>query len=193
MIVGVRTAEAPVDFEKLNEQLPLFLLYNLIVLSSSFYAGKRIRTLIFEKDWDIRYEWLRLNNHWYYLLKGKLYDINAGSKDEMLYKKIGFIQIDALVRDVDGETVLYSGILENFYLAKDDGLDTLELILVYRRSFSKDQPDKKLTEEAPLATNLLDKETDERYYNMPGDYFVIPYSQVINLNVTYLEFTEVEE
>ena len=42
------------------------------------------------------------------------------------------------------------------------------------------------------ASNLLDKETDERYYNMPGDYFVIPYSQVINLNVTYLEFTEVE-
>jgi len=72
------------NFEKLNEQLPLFLLYNLIVLSFSSYVGKYIRTLIFQKDWAIRYESLRLNNHWYYLLKGKLYDINAGSKDEML-------------------------------------------------------------------------------------------------------------
>lgn len=31
----------------------------------------------------------------------------------------------------------------------------------------------------------LEKYTDERYYYMPGDYFVIPYSEIKNINITY--------
>jgi hypothetical protein len=32
---------------------------------------------------------------------------------------------------------------------------------------------------------VLSKDTDARYYNMPGDYFMIPISEVKNINITY--------
>jgi len=40
-------------------------------------------------------------------------------------------------------------------------------------------------ESTDLTTSVLSKDEDDRYYNMPGDYFMIPISEVKNINITY--------
>ena len=36
-----------------------------------------------------------------------------------------------------------------------------------------------------VMADILSKDADARYYNMPGDYFMIPISEVKNINITY--------
>ncbi len=82
---------------------------------------------------------------------------------------------------------IYSGILEEFYLSENNGLDRLVLYNVYRRTLENDFP-----KDLKKQSSILDKGTDERYYNMPGDSFVIPYSEIKNMNITYLTLTKEE-
>ena len=55
------------------------------------------------------------------------------------------------------------------------------LSTVYRRKLSGDLEDKKKTE---------NPEEDNRYYSMPGEFFVIPYKEIKNINVDYFRLQE---
>ena len=79
-----------------------------------------------------------------------------------------------LVETKEG-SVLYCGLLDEFYLS-EDGVDRICLYEVYCRRFDQDIKD---------SERMPNKSFDERYYKMPGDLFVIPYSQIRNLNLTY--------
>jgi hypothetical protein len=75
--------------------------------------------------------------------------------------------------------MIYSGILEDYYLSKDNGLDRLYLHNVYRRRLKDD-----LNPDQPNV-GYLERHLDPRYYAMPGDLFVITYDKILNLNITY--------
>ena len=38
--------------------------------------------------------------------------------------------------------------------------------------------------------SVISKDQDDRYYNMLGDYFMIPISEVKNINITYYQAME---
>ena len=61
------------------------------------------------------------------------------------------------------------GILADYILSKEGGLDRIYLRDVKRRYLVKDKPD-----------------NDENlYYQMPGEFFVISAQQIINIHITY--------
>lgn len=161
------------DFILLGKSVAPFFIYNLVLFLTGYLSGKFARYIVKKNQWDMKYHSLKFNNEWYYLLSGKLNDINGNTEN---MPKVQLVQVDVLVDSPDG-TVIYSGVLQTFYLSKAEGLDRIHLSNVYRRKLKDDlSPELKSTDE---------KAFDARYYSMPGDIFVIPYSQIVNLNVTY--------
>lgn len=108
---------------------------------------------------------------WYYLLTGADF-----SEDE----KPDFIMISAIV-EVAKDAVLYVGILDNFFFDADGNLDRLILQGVARRPLSAD---KNKIEEVGIS--------EQRFYDIDGDYFVLRYQDVKTLNVQYFKLNEVE-
>jgi hypothetical protein len=175
--------EHQIDFKIIQSSLPNFALYNFSLISASYILGYLLRKAISFLRLDVYLSFLKLNNEWYYILKGKILDT---WDDPYASNAIDFIQIDLLVEN-GNNMFIYSGILEEFYLSENNGLDRLVLYNVYRRTLENDLPD-----DLKKQSSILDKGTDERYYNMPGDSFVVPYSEIKNMNITYLTLTKEE-
>jgi hypothetical protein len=163
----------PGEFEIVENSIVLFSIFNILTCTFGFFAGKLFRMLVFKNNWDIKYHSLRFNNEWYYLLSGRILDFPTNAGDS---RRIDLVRVDVM-SESQGKTIIYSGILREFYLSKADGLDRIYLTNVYRRNINDDMP-REIT--API-----EQEFDDRYYKMPGDLFVIPYQQIRNINITY--------
>lgn len=142
LIVG---AQKEIDFALLNDGIPPFLLYCFIILLASYGIGAFARWAVIKYNLDLKYNIFKVNNEWYYLFSGKLTN-----------EAVDFIKLDILVNSDNG-TTLYSGILEDYFLNKEGGIDRLYLIKVYR--------------------NVK--------YEMPGDYFIVFGREILNMNLTY--------
>ena len=86
------------------------------------------------------------------------------------------MSIDALVETADG-TILYSGIIQDYLLSKQGGLELLYLTQVTRRYFKNynlniDQED---------STKIR----NDDYYYIPGDFVVLPFKEIKNINISY--------
>lgn len=161
------------DFDLLGKAVVPFFIFNLVMFIIGYLAGKFARYIVMKNNWDMKYHSLKFNNEWYYLLSGKIPDESGVFVD---HAKVQLVQLDVLVESSEG-TVIYSGILQTFYLSKTEGLDRIHLSNVYRRKLKDDVP--------PTQKETDEKAFDARYYSMPGDLFVIPYNQIKNLNITY--------
>ena len=171
VIIGANNPAYRPDFDLIEKSLGPFFGYNLLLMLLAFTVGKLARLLVEQTHLDILFHSLRYNNDWYYLLTGRVMN-KAGWTQKT--DSVKYVFVDVLVEAKDGN-VLYCGFLDKYYLSKD-GLDRICLSEVYRRKFDKDVTD----DQRPDS-----KSDDERYYKMPGDLFVIPYSQIRNLNLTY--------
>lgn len=169
------------EFELIENSILFFTFYSIVTCLFGFLSGKLFRNLAAKYNWDIKYHSLRFNNEWYYLLTGRILDFPNNTGDS---QKIDMVRVDVLCES-QGSPIIYSGILREFYLSKNDGLDRIHLANVYRRKLTDDSP------QEPTAP--LEKEFDERYYKMPGDLFVIPYHQIKNINISYYIIEEEEE
>ena len=180
LLTGAQSAN--VDFNSIRGGLFPFLMYTgaLIIVSASL--GRVLRAIIRKLKLDIRYRFFRLNNEWHYLFSGEILDFPDVPGES---ENIEIIQIDLLANTGDG-TVIYSGILQDYFLSKDNGLDRIYLSQVYRRKLRDD-----LSSDLQSSVQTI----DQRYYQMPGELFVIHYDKIINMNVTYHRFTleEAEE
>lgn len=58
--------------------------------------------------------------------------------------------------------------------------------LIKEKEFEIDYDENEMQDEQELISELVDK----RYYDMPGDNFVIPYSQIKNINIFYFDETD---
>jgi len=130
---------------------------------------------------DRKIKLFRFQNEWHYIFSGEILDFPkvSGEADD-----IDCSYVDALVRTDEG-TVIYSGLLTDYILTKEGGIDRIYLSSVKRR-FLKDDilngPESQ-TEQKP------EDPDDKRYYYLPGQFFIIPYNMVINLHITYYKFT----
>jgi hypothetical protein len=178
------------DFTVIRPGLLPFLIYLFSLILFSILAGITARAIIRYLRLDLYLQFLRFGNEWYYLLSGEILNLPKNSTLwynplsnywEILTKrktKIQMIQIDALVNSSEGN-VIYSGILENYFLSQTNGLDRIYLTNVYRRKLKDD-----LDADKPNP-GFLARDTDERYYSMPGYLLVIGYDKILNINVTY--------
>jgi hypothetical protein len=104
---------------------------------------------------------------WYYLLSGA--DFRREDTPDC-------IAISAIV-SVAGKSVLYTGILVDYFLDQEGRLDRMILQGVMRRPLEKDK-----------SPGSIDRELD-RFYPIDGDYFVLRYAEAITLNVEYIKIT----
>jgi hypothetical protein len=144
--------------------------YNLILWFCAISLGHGSRLLVQIFQLDLRFDFLRFNNEWYYLLSGEGFELPAGIFE--IRKRAQYdVWINALIETSNG-SVLYSGLLEDFYLSRAGGLESIYLTQVARRYLDEERTGQ------PQRFS---------YYDVPGDLFVIKYSQVVNLNILYYE------
>jgi hypothetical protein len=125
---------------------------------------------------------LRFDTPWYYLFTG--YDRPSAPNG---------VAIGAVV-SLGGTAYLYTGVLVEYFLDDQGQLNRLVLTSAARRPLAEDaaeadetmagdwiEIERRLGEGAPPA--------EERFYPIEGDYFVLRYSEVLTLNVRYLDLS----
>jgi hypothetical protein len=188
------------EFEVLRRSLGSFLLYSLVLWAASWGLGYLVRNLIRFFRLDYKYPIFRFQNSWYPILKGTIVNFPGYTH---LRTSIQLVWIDVIVETKEG-SYIYSGIIDDFFLSKDEGLDRIYLKNVRRRKLTNEPNDnlELISSDADEteAANLdqlqeveIDSELDaldKRYYYMPGDFFIIPYSQIKNMNIRYFHLDE---
>lgn len=134
----------------------------------SWGAGRIARAVIEECAWDRKgrrfSNALRFDTPWFYLFKG--YDEE---------KTPDGVYVAALV-DIDGGPYLYAGVLSEYFFTESGELDRLVLSAVVRRKLSNDRSDEGATQSP----------SNDRFYSISGDYFVLKYSEINTLNIRYI-------
>lgn len=142
-------------------------LYYFVLLSISAILGFCIKTIVFKVGLDTKFDFFRYANQWYYILTGRILDIDDIPDD---HKDIDLIGVDALC-SVGGKNIIYIGELVRFYLSKDGGLESI--LLRY-----------------PIRRYLEDDGQSNKYYDIPSNYLHIPYKDILNLNIKYISIIE---
>jgi hypothetical protein len=106
------------------------------------------------------------------------------------------VAIGAVV-SLGGTAYLYTGVLVEYFLDDQGQLNRLVLTSAGRRPLSEDAlqasepgPSDWLEIEGSLGEGAPPAVTDERFYPIEGDYFVLRYSEVLTLNVRYLDLSD---
>ena len=162
-------------FNIISKHLDLILIYYLSTVLIGAVSGWGVRCLVRWKKLDRRFLWLRYDNRWYYLLSGELAETPEAPQELRLKdaKHIDFVFVDILVK-LEKSNVLYSGVLGGYDLAADGGLNNIQLIGCQRKN---------LTE--PVGIEKSGDLNTNEYYQVAGDLLIIPYAQILNINVTY--------
>jgi len=167
-------------FKAIYLKAPHIISYFVGVCAVGMLAGLLAKLVVRNFKLDRKYKLFRFQNEWHYIFSGEILDFPKvpGKADE-----VDFSYIDVLVKTDEG-TVIYSGLLAEYILSKDGGIDRLYLTEVKRR-FLKDD----IVPAADLTKSSEATDQDKRYYYLPGQFFIIPYSHVINLHITYYKVT----
>jgi hypothetical protein len=149
--------------------LPI-LLYNLSLIFIAFILGTVGRNIVRSLAWDRKTDFFRFSNQWHYLFTGEFLDSKELGWD--YHNKIDFILVDILV-DVNGQSVIYSGKLEDYFLKPGGGLDRIIIKYPSKKTFS------------------VNGEDDLR--DIPGNYLTIPFNRITNINTQYFNLDMLED
>ena len=160
---------APEDYRILADSFVPFLTYTLLLSAIGVGTGYALQQLVLHRGYDQRYKGLRVLNDWDRYFTG--YVLPADRR-----KKLNFIWVDILVDGSGGNAVLYSGVLENYSLNREQVIDQVFISSAIRRH------NLDLSGVLPVGEATAAQPPN---YDLPGEYLVIPFSQVRNLNITY--------
>ena len=156
-------------------------LYLLVISTASIALGFFSHWIVRKNALDLRYNFLTFNNEWSYLFSGeaRAFDTKQSERTMKGMKALkssepDFVFVSAIV-DQGGESTLYWGVLSDFHF-KAGQLDRVVMRFAQRRTLAQDS-DGAQTDSDPI--------TDRRFYAILGDYLVIPYGNIKNLNVGY--------
>lgn len=146
-------------------------LYYTSVLLGAFALGHLFRLIVWHWKWDVRLPWLLgYRNDWLYTLMGRGVPIPPEYPGAKVY-----VRVEALTKiptEEQGKTRLYRGIVEGFTTEENGALRD---ILITN------------AERGKLRENL--RRSKQKFYwkpVSPGDLMVLKYSELLNLNVTYV-------
>jgi hypothetical protein len=163
------------SFSVLQTSLQNIAYYNGGLILLGVLLGHSARFVVRKTKRDRKSRFFRFDNEWHYILSGEIQEFpNNSGRDKIDARKFGNKYLNVLVK-VDDHFIIYSGILIEYFLSNDGGLDLLCLKGVKRKTMKKG-------EEAVIT--IEDK--------MNVDILILPYSQILNLTITYyiLESTE---
>lgn len=143
----------------------LVLFYFLIASTIGGIFGWLLKWFVRKYKLDRKFKILRFQNEWHYIFSGEILDFPNIPGDA---ENIDLVFVDALVASAEG-TLIYRGLLSDYVLAGNNGIDHIYLKEVKRRYLKDDES----------------MDDDKRYYDMPGDFFVIPFKNIMNLHISY--------
>lgn len=161
-------------FLNIRENLLAIFWYNSILLFLAFSFGHGTRYLIRATHLDRRIRLFRFSNKWYYTLSGECLDF---PEVEDRFEQIHFTFLDVLCQ-VEGRRIIYIGERFDYYIDSNGELEAIHLRLPIRRDLDNDYED--------------DDENSKRYYEIPSKFIVIPFKNIININVRYFYAEEVD-
>lgn len=136
----------------------LFLIIYAILLSTILYKIVRISGL------DKHSPVLRFDNSWHYYFSGEVTKFSSFRNIVEKGRIVDLTYADILIKTSEDKTQLYRGVLRQHTISKETGkLEEIYLMDAYRYS-----------------------DKIENFKSIPGNIFVIPYNNVLNINLTYL-------
>lgn len=159
----------------IHENLGYILTYFFFLYVISFFVGFFSKKIVLKYKLD-RWDFFRFTNKWYYLLSGRILDIEPLEGDA---SNIGMVGIDVLC-NVGGSQIIYIGFLNNYYLSGNGDLDGITLKYPVRRPLKPD-----LAKQSYDTSNNESPTNGSEYYNIPSDILYIPNKDIININIRY--------
>ena len=166
-----------VSDEALNNDVLSFLMYCLTAIVFGYALG--LLSNFLESRNNLLTRFLGLSNDWYEIFEGNILNQSASKNDDTL--DIVYVNILSNTKET---TILYSGILINYYYKpKSTELDYLVLQSATRRDLRKGY------------VHIADTDNEKQdFYSqftgdiikIPGDYFIVPVKEILNINVSYL-------
>ncbi|MFW5658586.1 MAG: hypothetical protein ACOCZ8_01270 [Bacteroidota bacterium] len=157
--------------------------YLMLSISIAGALGLSVKTFVRGTKLDRKQKIFRYRNEWHYFFTGEYLDL-PGVPGESIYVKLKYV--DVLVSSSAGD-LIYSGLLADYVLSSDGGLDRIYLHDVKRRYLIDDAQ-----ETSQISGHSLS--TSNKYYALPGDVLMLPYSEMKNIHVRFYtlpEFTTV--
>jgi hypothetical protein len=161
-------------FQTVQINYHVIVVYTAILWVISFVSGYLINLVIRRAHLDKRFKIFSFDNEWYYYLSGEILDF---PHVEGTSKEVGLTFVDVLTKTGE-ETVLYSGICQKFDLKEDGGLASICLTNVQRKGF------------ANIKTSLIQNDPEKQdyeYKEIPSTFLVIPFDNILNLNVRFFK------
>ena len=142
----------------------LFLIFGIYLLSAiiGFLSHKFVIKIGLHSPFSI----FKFKNYWYYYFRGRVKNTPKAKG-----KKYWYTEADILI-DQEGKTKMYSGKISDYYV--DSAHNQLESIFIEdirRYKFKESSQDYELVE-------------------IPGHVFCVPYTRVLNMNLTYVMQTK---
>jgi hypothetical protein len=176
-------------FQNIRDFINPIFIYNLSIWIFPYVLGNVARYIIRTTGLDKKIVLFRFSNKWHYIFSGEYLEFPNIPDDT---KDIDFVFVDALVNISNDHQMIYVGLLKDFYLDKDGGLESIHLDFPKRRSLHNDYIFKNITESErkELQTEDTNNGIDERFYDIPSNFIILPYKSIINLNIRYYSFQE---
>lgn len=141
-----------------------FISLTLVSMLFSFFIRNVVRTY----NLDRKFKLLRYDNNWYYIFSGEVLDIEEYNKNSNVNsKQINERIVDVLTKSGD-KYVLYRGNLVDYQLNGNNSVDYIVL----------SSPRKQIVGE------------EDTVKDISSNYFVIPYNEILNINIKYLTIEE---
>lgn len=164
---GNKNEDINIIFKNIHDNIKEILYYISSLTIIAIILGNLARIIVRSLSLDIYIRILRFPNRWHYLFTGEYLDIERGWK---YHNKIDAIFVDVLM-EVGDEKIIYSGLLEDYYLSKTSGgLDRLIIKYPSKKDFSQNG--------------------NSEYREIPGNYLSIPYDKILNINIQYYEIND---
>ncbi len=164
----------------LNSAIRWFFTYYLFSIIICLTITKFFKKIIQSYNWDLKYNAFKNTNYWFELFSArKLEQLGIQGK-----------QIDTTLIYVDVLTdkgIIYSGFLSDFnYSPIKDELENVVLQHFEKRSFEiQNSQEKKIDPNGRFHTTGTPLE-------FPGDALIVPASQIININIHYLNVFKID-
>lgn len=157
LVTGGSDATTAIAFQNLQRYLAPIALYNIVIWLAAASIGHSLRRLVIGLRLDLRYDFLRFSNEWYYFLTGRQWNLRVNSDFDVVW-------IDALVNIPSG-TVIYSGVFDSYKLTYDGSLDYVCLTQARRW----------------MGTGALAP------VKIAGKALVVKYENTLNLNLAFIK------
>jgi hypothetical protein len=148
---------------RLRENALYVITYYALVLLTAVGMGVLARKIVWRYELDVRWSWLRYRSEWLYKIMGRGGLEGVPWKDTEAWLDV-LSEQDAVI---PGKSILYHGLAAGYTTEENGALRDIIMTDVERTA-----GEKKLNDEV-------------KWTPIPGKFFVVSYSKVRNLNITY--------